>query len=83
MADDLAQRLAALEARMDNTDARIEQSRQERSEQYKDISGKLDTLIVEVTEYRGAIVFGKWLAGTMIALGIPAAFLVWLGVPNK
>ena len=49
MADDLAQRLAALEARMDNTDARIEQSRQERSEQYKDISSKLYTRCHEVT----------------------------------
>lgn len=89
MPDELAQRIATLEARMNQSDERhddlrerIEQSRQERSAQYKDISEKLDTLIEEVTEYRGALQFGKWLAGILIALGIPSAFLYWLGMPK-
>lgn len=89
MPDELAQRIAVLETRMTQSDQRhddlaerIEQSRQERANQYRDISAKLDTLIEEVTEYRGALHFGKWLAGIMIALGIPSAFLYWLGIPK-
>jgi len=78
-----AERIACLEAQLEGVKEAVEQSRRERQAQMKEVIEKLDTLNHEVAEYRGAIVFGKWLAGTMIALGIPAGFLVWLGVPHK
>ena len=70
-----AERIAALEAEVKGIRASVNESRMERHRQYEDISDKLDTLIVEVTEYRGAIRFGKWVVGTLIGIGIPSAFL--------
>ena len=78
-----AERIASLEAQLEGVKEAVDASRKERQAQMREVLDKLDTLTHEVAEYRGAIVFGKWLAGTLIALGIPTGFLVWLGVPHK
>ena len=76
---ELEARMAAHEARMVSIEQKIDLSRQERTEQYKDIKAALTNISNEVSEYRGALQFGKWLAGILIALGVPAALLTAWG----
>ena len=76
---ELEARMAAYEARTVSIEQKIDLSRQERTEQYKDIKASLQTISNEVSEYRGALQFGKWLAGILIALGVPAALLTAWG----
>lgn len=83
-------RQSAAEARMAANDAtvaalieKVDLSRQERTEQYLALSAKMDslgkTVQIELAEYRGALRFGKWLAGILIALGVPAGLLALWG----
>ena len=76
---ELAERIEKVEDRHDTVLGEIRQSREERSRQIAKLDAKLDTLTHEVSEYRGALRFGKWLAGLLIAMGVPAALLAYWG----
>ena len=76
-------RIAAHEAKTDAIEDKIDLSRQERTEQFRQLSQQIEqlgtTVQAELSEYRGALKFGKWLAGILIALGVPAALLASWG----
>lgn len=76
---DLAGRVVGIEGRHDVVLTELRTSRKESSEQLQKIGEKLDSLTVEVSEYRGALRFGKWAASILIALGVPAALLAYWG----
>ena len=84
-------KVAALSGRIDTLEAKVDASRSERNAQYADIKTtlteirqgltqtnlKVDDLKDKVAEAHGAAKFGKWLAGTLIAMGAPAALFAW------
>lgn len=69
------QQADALEA----MDRKLDKSMKERGDQYVAIMGKLNEIGGEISEYRGALQFGKWIAGILIALGVPAALIAAWG----
>ena len=79
----LEARMAAHDAKTDALAEKIDLSRQERTEQFKVITEQIatlgETVKEELSEYRGALKFGKWIAGTLIALGVPAGMLAMWG----
>lgn len=79
----LEARMAAHDAKVDALADKLDLSRTERTEQYHQLSAKIDGLGVtvqsELAEYRGALRFGKWIAGTLVALGVPAGLLAMWG----
>lgn len=76
---DLAGRVVGIEGRHETVLTELRISRKESSQELQKISAKLDSLTVEVSEYRGALRFGKWAASILIALGVPAALLAYWG----
>jgi len=76
---DLAGRVVGIEGRHDVVLDELRTSRRESGQQLQKIGEKLDALTVEVSEYRGALRFGKWAAGILISLGVPAALLAYWG----
>lgn len=79
----LESRMSAHDAKQDALAEKIDLSRSERSEQFQRLTAQISTLgetvREELSEYRGALKFGKWLAATLIALGVPAALLTAWG----
>lgn len=79
----LESRMSAHDAKQDALAEKIDLSRSERSEQFQQLTAQISTLgetvREELSEYRGALKFGKWLAGLLIALGVPAALLTAWG----
>lgn len=80
---ELAGRVSVCERVLFDLGEKMDLSRKERAEQYADIKKSLDLLGEEISEYRGALRFGKWMAGTLIALGVPSAMLMAWGAANK
>lgn len=80
---EIESRMAAHEARTVAIEQKIDLSRQERTEQFREIKAGIDGIREEVSEYRGALQFGKWLAGILIALGVPAGLLAMWGGHGK
>ena len=79
----LESRMSAHDAKQDALAEKIDLSRSERSEQFQQLTAQISTLgetvREELSEYRGALKFGKWIAGLLIALGVPAALLTAWG----
>lgn len=82
--EELREKVDALNARMSAHDERynavvekLDLSREERKEQFNAIMVEMKAVREEVAEKRGAAKFGAWLAGIMIALGVPAALFSW------
>ena len=79
----LESRMSAHDAKQDALAEKIDLSRSERSEQFQQLTAQISTLgetvREELSEYHGALKFDKWLAGLLIALGVPAALLTAWG----
>lgn len=79
----LESRMSAHDAKQDALAEKIDLSRTERTEQFRSLSDQIakvgEDVREELSEYRGALKFGKWIAGILIAMGVPAAMLAAWG----